>query len=80
MIHHLEIQYCKQETLTNVVLLPGQCDRQWLNIKTTPCAENMLGHCVLFLCFISEKIQNLMREGGKNKHFRKKNSTYFWKR
>ena len=31
-----------------------------------------LGHCVLFLCFRSEKIHILMREGGE-KTFKKKN-------
>ena len=31
------------------------------------------GHWFLFICFRSEKIQNLMREGGKKKHLRKKN-------
>ena len=32
-----------------------------------------LGHCFLFLYFRSEKNENLMREGGKKKHLRKKN-------
>ena len=34
--------------------------------------DNLKGHWVLFLCFRSEKIQNLMREGGK-KTFKKNN-------
>ena len=34
-------------------------------------ANNILGHCVLFLCFRSEKNQNLMMEGSK-KTFSKK--------
>ena len=33
--------------------------------------NNILGHCVLFLCFRSEKNQNLMMEGSK-KTFTKK--------
>ena len=36
--------------------------------RTLWCARlcnNILGHCVLFLCFRSEKIQNLMMEGSK---------------
>ena len=32
----------------------------------------ILGHCFLFLCFRSGKNENLMREGGKKKHLRKK--------
>ena len=34
----------------------------------------VLGHWFLFLYFRSEKIQNLMREGGKKKHLGKRNN------
>ena len=35
------------------------------------------GHSVLFLCFRLEKIQNLMREGGKKTFKKKKTSNLF---
>ena len=38
--------------------------------------DNLKGHWVLFLCFRSEKIKNIMREGGK-KHLKKKTLNLF---
>ena len=55
--------YCQQEPFNNI----------------KPLTLHLLGHCVLFICFRSEKNQNLIREGGKKKHLRKNIEPIFGK-